>query len=395
MNENTYTEVTEEGWGTRLGNSVKGIVLGLGLFFGAFVLLFWNEGNYIKTKRDLERAQDLCVEPPTDSIKASNNGKLIYLSGAAHCQGERKDSVFGITSSGFWLSREVAMYQWKESSHTEEKKSMGGKIEKRTTYTYSQEWSAKAIDSSQFKQSSQHHNPPMPIQSKKWHAPSIMLGAFCINTQLMNQMKGWQAMHIKKQDIDTSHFENYTLLEQGESFILQQKTRQEESGEREAHIGDLRIQFQEIPQGEVSILARQGDSKGMLEPFIGKEDTKLMRLEIGKVSKDRMFAHAHEENRLFVWLLRAAGIIAMFFGLSLCLKPLEVFADVVPILGTIVGFGTKLAAGMISIPLSLITIGIAWLFYRPLIGGSMIVIVLALFCWVWHKKSKKQKEKEV
>lgn len=43
------TETTTESWGSRLGNSIKGVIVGLGLFVLGFPVLFWNEGNSVKT----------------------------------------------------------------------------------------------------------------------------------------------------------------------------------------------------------------------------------------------------------------------------------------------------------------------------------------------------------
>ena len=45
------TETTTESWGSRLGNSIKGVLFGLALFIGGFPVLFWNEGNSVKRAR--------------------------------------------------------------------------------------------------------------------------------------------------------------------------------------------------------------------------------------------------------------------------------------------------------------------------------------------------------
>ena len=45
------TETTTESWGSRLGNSIKGVIVGLGLFVLGFPVLFWNEGNSVKTAK--------------------------------------------------------------------------------------------------------------------------------------------------------------------------------------------------------------------------------------------------------------------------------------------------------------------------------------------------------
>jgi hypothetical protein len=68
----------------------------------------------------------------------------------------------------------------------------------------------------------------------------------------------------------------------------------------------------------------------------------------------------------------------MLVGLGMILKPLSVVADVVPILGNIVGAGIGFVAFLISAVLSLTTIAIAWIVYRPLLGGLLLVAAVAL-----------------
>ena len=48
------TETTTEGWGSRLGSSIKGVLTGLALFAAGFPLLFWNEGNAVKTAKAID-----------------------------------------------------------------------------------------------------------------------------------------------------------------------------------------------------------------------------------------------------------------------------------------------------------------------------------------------------
>jgi hypothetical protein len=51
---------------------------------------------------------------------------------------------------------------------------------------------------------------------------------------------------------------------------------------------------------------------------------------------------------------------------------------VVPVLGHIVEFGTGLLAFVLALALSLITIAIAWIYYRPLLGVALLVVGLAV-----------------
>ena len=68
----------------------------------------------------------------------------------------------------------------------------------------------------------------------------------------------------------------------------------------------------------------------------------------------------------------------MFFGLSMVFKPLSVLADVLPILGDLVEMGMGFVAGLIALVCSLITIAVAWIFFRPVLGIILLVIAGAL-----------------
>ena len=78
------------------------------------------------------------------------------------------------------------------------------------------------------------------------------------------------------------------------------------------------------------------------------------------------------------WVLRGVGILLMFAGLRMILTPLAVFADVVPLFGQIVGAGTGMIAGLLAVVLSSMTMAIAWLVYRPLIGGILLVVAAGI-----------------
>ena len=95
---------------------------------------------------------------------------------------------------------------------------------------------------------------------------------------------------------------------------------------------------------------------------------------MGKHTADAMFTSAQESNKMLTWILRVVGFVVMFIGFSLLFKPLSVVADVLPIAGDIVGIGTGIVAFLLAAPLSLITIAVAWIFYRPLIGVPLLIL---------------------
>jgi Transmembrane protein 43 len=81
-----------------------------------------------------------------------------------------------------------------------------------------------------------------------------------------------------------------------------------------------------------------------------------------------MIEAAEKESEVLTWVLRAAGFVLMAGGIFLVFKPLAVIADVLPFFGDLLSLGIVLFALLVALPLSLITIALGWVFYRPLVG---------------------------
>ncbi len=79
---------------------------------------------------------------------------------------------------------------------------------------------------------------------------------------------------------------------------------------------------------------------------------------------------------------------SLFGGLSMILKPISVVADVLPLLGDIVGVGIGFISFVVAFCLSLTTIGIAWIFYRPLLGISLVVVGFAISVALYYGRKK-------
>jgi hypothetical protein len=142
-------------------------------------------------------------------------------------------------------------------------------------------------------------------------------------------------------------------------------------------IGDLKITFFLAGDMDVSVLGRQ--IQNSVAPYQATSGTELFRIEPGLVPADVMFQHAADENVLLAWLLRGGGFLAMLIGLVLVFRPLVTLAEIVPPLGRIVGAGVGLTAVALSIALTLASIGLAWLAYRPLWGGAALAAAVVLF----------------
>ena len=384
------TETTTESWGSRLGGSIKGVLVGLALFVAGFPVLFWNEGNSVKTAKAIDEGEGACISVESNAkVDAEYEGKLVHLSGKAATQDVLSDGVFGVSATAIMLKRKVEMYQWIEESHTTEKKKVGGSVEKTTTYTYKKDWSSNAISSSNFKESG-HDNPgAIEFPEEEQYASSVSFGAFKLSEKQIRKIGSSQGFVITNGFVCALP---RVQIAGNTIYVPNAETRGNALNNRDVatqtRIGDMRVTFSVIYPHDISLIAKQkGDS---FIDYTAKNGKKLNYLTDGTEDAVAMFATARSNNAIMTWLVRLAGFLMMFFGLSMVFKPLSVLADVLPILGDIVGMGMGLVAGLISLVCAFVTIAIAWIFYRPVLG--IILLALAGFCaWKLFMKLKASK----
>ena len=384
------TETTTESWGSRLGGSIKGVIVGLALFIAGFPVLFWNEGNSVKTAKAIDEGEGACISVDSNaSIDAENEGKLVHMSGKADTQAVLSDATFGVSATAIRLKREVEMYQWIEESQTTEKKKMGGSVEKTTTYTYKKDWVSHAIDSSGFKESG-HDNPgAMEFESEEYQASDVSFGAFKLSEKQIGKIGSTRAFAITNGFVCALP---RVQVKGNTIYVPNAETRNNEKNNRDVmsqvRIGDMRVTFRVVYPHDISLIAKQrGDT---FVDYTAKNGKKLNYLTDGVEDAAAMFSTARTNNAIFTWLIRVAGFLLMFFGFSMIFKPLSVLADVLPILGDFVEMGVGLVAGLIALICSLVTIAIAWLFYRPVLG---IILLAAAGFLAWKLIQKRKAAK--
>ena len=193
-------EVTTESWGSRLGNSFKGVITGGVLFLAGIPLLFWNEGRAVKTAKALEEGESACVALPSpDNIDPQNEGKLVHVTGNAVTQDILTDNFFpGISMKAIELRRRVEYYQWVENESTREEKQVGGSVKTITTYSYSKKWVSEPEDSSSFKEAG-HDNIVhyTGVENETQNAASVSLGAFTLTSGQIRSISGSQPVNLK------------------------------------------------------------------------------------------------------------------------------------------------------------------------------------------------------
>ena len=77
-------------------------------------------------------------------------------------------------------------------------------------------------------------------------------------------------------------------------------------------------------------------------------------------------------------------MFAIWPGIFLCLRPLAVFADLIPFIGSVVGFGVGSAALLATLVIGPVSIAIAWFAFRPIVSAVVLVAGAAL-AFGWHR----------
>ncbi len=372
-----YQEVTKTSYGSRLGNSLKGILTGLVLLVAAIVLLWWNEGRAVKVSKMLKAAETECVDVASvDSVDPALEGKLIHATAVAKTDEVLTDPDYGLSVNAIRLERDVEYYQWVEHSSSETKDKIGGGQETTTTYTYSKEWVSGPVDSGSFKdpdyQGSNYVRTTVPENTVT--AQKVDFGAYVLPQAMVGAIPAGTAVNVPDS------------VANGVDIFVQGNTVYYGENPQTPAVGDVRVSFSEADGGVASIL---GQVKGnTFESFKHKNGKSLMVLRMGEHSQEEMFESEKASNKFILWLVRILGIILMISALRMMFDILVAILKVLPFLGNIAQVGVNLVTGVVGFILSLVVIMIAWVAYRPLLAIVLALVIVALVCFLISKSKK-------
>jgi hypothetical protein len=379
-------ETSSQGWLSRIMESIKGVLVGLVLVVAAFPLLFVNEGCAVKIAKGLAEGRGQVVEGNAAAVNPALEGKLVHMTGRAVSKNGVRDAVLGVVAPGaIRLERSVEMFQWVEKTESKKEKKLGGSEETVKTTTYVKEWSSSSVSSADFKIKEKDGervvNPPMPMKGGSVVANDVTVGAHSLTDALLHQLTGGTPMALDAAALASlpESIKARSRLHDGGIFV---------GDPARPTVGDLRIKLTRADATDVSIVAQQtGKALGAWQTSQG---TTIAMLDKGTMSSAQMFSSAEASNVTRTWVVRLLGFLCMLIGFSMIFKPLSVVADVVPFIGSVVGMGTGVVAFALSAPLSLVTIAIAWIVYRPLLGIALLVAGIGIFVGVFVLAKKRQ-----
>ena len=433
-----YQEQRTTGYGTRVGNSFKAIGTGFILFCIGTALLWWNEGRTVKTEKMLEEVGGSYVEMENPNKKdASLDGELICGSALATTEDSLSDNQFGVGAKAIALHRRVEYYQWVEDSKESSEDKLGGKEVTTTTYTYSKKWVSQPIESSEFKDPAyQNKNTVLTtVEESEQYAENVKFGAYQLNETLIHQISSREGLDLNISEdmlnqLDKSAQTAYerfygvkksakqTVEQLAETTVLSDSAKAVADSLKAVNdsiiknavnkkdleyvhlagnvlyfgrvpgspeVGDVRVTFEKVVPAKVTVMAVvDGDS---FKSFKAKNGKRFQRLVMGKKSGDEIIDIEKETNNMLLWVFRIFGVMLVIGGLKGIFGFLETILKVVPFIANIFGWGVGVVCTILGLVWSLIIIAIAWLFYRPILGITLLVIA-GFLTWVFAFKGK-------
>eukprot|EP00347_Sterkiella_histriomuscorum_P006683 403351833 len=406
-NGNNFDDDTE--------NPFADFIIGIILICFSFPILWNNERKQVRIAALLIEGEKNVVDcQDYKQPETSQDMKLIYASGQTQSDSVIVDEHFGVQiSNSVKLIRSVEMFQW-----VEHKKSSNN----RTETSYTKEWKNHIVNSSAFRDP-YHQNPHfMPFDSKTTVAEKVDFGGYVLAPSQISKINTSKTLGLTNDQVKLAQEKQQNYLndhsyeapkESGGSLLISLK-----KNNGVTDIGDVKVTFSYIPCGPTTIVAqqicdkdnftfRQWNPKKVALPITQNNypDQEVVCLmcaccpcativdqmfqsmfketiefvEEQPISKVDLFKKKSQENDMTTVYIRIGGWFLMYAGICLLFSPIIYTLSWIPLVGFLMAHGFKLIvaifAFVVSVTLSSLTIGIAWLYYRPLYGAAFLGIV--------------------
>lgn len=389
-----FTKVTHKSWFSRLGGSVTAIVTGFLLVIASIAGLAWNENRAVQTARSLSEGAGIVLSLDDQGNARDSDGNVVDTRGMlVHATGELTgdvptDSQFGspaVPENTSRLTRTVEMFQWKEERRSETRNKLGGGTETVTRYTYSQGWSSQAIDSGRFEQPTGHQNPPMPAEGRTFAVDrDLVVGnrTLTVPASYVRQIGTSEPLPVSEEQAGA------IAVALGTALPVTRTADGAYIGNDPALpvIGDVRISYEVALADRASVVA--ADLGNAFGPWTSTNGRDIFLIQDGAAPASSMFEEEQQSNATFTWILRLVGFVAMLVGFRAIFGIVGVIGDLIPFVGSLARFATGFVALVLTLILASLTIGIAWIAVRPLLGVAIIAAgaAIATGLWVFGKR---------
>lgn len=334
-------------------------VFGLILVLAGSVALFWNEWRSASQSATLIAGERAVARAGLDRVPSEGMSGLVHLAGPARPSDLTSDPLLPVTTEALRLDRVVEMYQWREFSQ--------GTGDNRTD-NYEAIWAEGRIPSERFRDRMRHSNPAAPaIASARFYPDEVALGVFAVAPEILDLLPANEG--VVAAPGREVFIEGRALRGEGSAFLTGSLANPE--------IGDVRVRYQAVPAGEISVLA--GLDGSVLGPWTAPNGGTIALAEPGLRTSGQMFGAAYRSNALTTWAIRFAGTLGIFVGLSILLGHI---ARRVPPLADLQARLKGPIALTLALATALAVIALAWVAFRPLMSLGLVavstVLILAL-----------------
>ncbi len=359
-------ETSTTGWLQRILNSFLGILIGLLLFVGSFVLLYWNEGHFDLSKDAKKAVQVTATQTPDASL----NGKLIAVTGPVLSQETLGDGLYLKPTNVLAVTRKAEIFEWNESQQSSSKTNIGGSNTTTTTYTYALDWTDSPHDSSQFKNPTGHVNPKKTIDDTTIRVKSATIGNYSLDMQTID-LPSFSPIPLSQ---DNTIITAPTMLSSDYVYTGHGTLASPQ-------LGDMRVSYTGLADN-TTLTAMGSQNDTMISSYYDAGGHKLYRLFQGSLGD--AVATLHKEYVLWIWIFRAIGFLMMWIGLMLFFGPISVILDVLPVFGGISRGAIGFLTFLLSVILSGVAILVSIILHSVMFLIGAVVVAFLIFMVVAH-----------
>ncbi len=382
------------GFGSKLGNSIKGILFGIILFMAAFPVLWWGE-NRQNLAEFVRKGQEITASG-MPSVAA---GTLVKTTGTLSSEEEISDAEYLInlgTIKALRLERRVEMYAWAEDKKTRKE---GDK--EITTYDYNRKWMSSPDNSANFYEPVGHQNPLMGVQAASFKVSTLAIGSLPVDAGAvtyygLNDLSLTEAMLKTGRDKPLQLAGGAIYIPNGpvtaaapipteatypgvDSVPQDGVLGKNRNVVAKPEVGDLRIQYSYFPAGVKGAVVGDWDGSQIAVHLYGGSDT-FLGVYAGSLPQFEGFLQS--QHTMITWIIRIVTLFMMWIGLNMLFGPVLLVMDSIPILGQVGKGVISMVTGAIAFVLWLLTLVLAnlWLI--------LLVVVLLMAGLMYYRKKQ-------
>ena len=373
----SYTKVTTKWYGSRIMDSIKGIIFWFILFIASFFVLWMNEWSV-----DLSEIAKTSTEVSSETINTANEWVFISITWEITSAEEIWDNLYLKPGNYISIYRDVEMFSWEESTETETKTNVWWSETTTTKYNYNKVWTSSPSNSSSFEISDWHNNPGKALDStsntvKKWN-----IWAFNLDTQAI-RLPGNSPIVLTKDN---------TILEDtntGAIALINWYLFQWKGSISNPEVWDIRISYSALNDW-TNITAMWKQTAENIRSFSDKDWNTIYRVFHG--TRSEAISTLRTEYLFMLWGLRILWFVLMWAWLSMLLWPISVLLDVLPIAWSLSRWIIWIITFVIAAILSIITIVISMIFHNIY---ALIIVVTITWFFLYKYVKKRMNKKDI